>query len=332
MDAFTHGLASYCVTRAAFPQASRATMMAAILAGSAANLDQLSATVSPSAYLDWYRTATHSVLGTLAIAVVFSIAAAFATRRKANPDRFVVIFFAALATCALHVAMDLTQNEGVQLLWPFRAERYSADWVAHFDLWILVILLAGVLLPQLLALVTEEIGAKSKGPRGRVGAILALALVFIYIGARFILHGSAVALMDARTYRRELPRRVGAFAESDSPLHWHGIVETERAFYDLDVDLTPGASFNPDSAVVSYKPEMSPALEAAQKTEAARHFLQAAKFPKATVEKTDTGYRVEVRDLADQRDARSAPRIIAIIETDATAKVINEDFAWDKRM
>jgi membrane-bound metal-dependent hydrolase YbcI (DUF457 family) len=332
MDAFTHGLASYCVTRAAFPRASRATMVAAILAGSVANLDQLSATVSPSACLDWYRTVTHSVLGTLGIVALFSLAAILATRRKANADRFVTISFAVLAACTLHVAMDLTQNEGVQLLWPFRAERYSADWVAHFDLWILVILLAGVLLPQLLALVTEEIGAKSKGPRGRVGAILALAVVFIYIGARFILHGSAVAMMDARTYRREQPRRAGAFAESDSPLHWHGIVETELAFYDLDVDLTPGASFNPDSAVVSYKPEMSAPLEAAQKTETARRFLEAAKFPKATVEKTDAGYRVRIRDLAEQRDARSGPRIIAIIETDATAKVINEDLAWDKKM
>lgn len=332
MDAFTHGLESYCVTRAAFPRASRATMVAAILAGSVANLDQLSATVSPSACLDWYFTATHSVLGTLGIVAVFSLAAILAARRKANPDRFVVIFFAVLAACTLHVAMDLTQNEGVQLLWPFRAERYSADWVARFDLWVLVILLAGVLLPQLLALVTEEIGAKSKGPRGRVGAILALAVVFIYIGARFILHGSAVAMMDARTYRRELPRRVGAFAESDSPFHWQGIVETERAFYDLDVDLTPGASFNPDSAVVSYKPEMSAPLEAAQKTDAARRFLEAAKFPKATVEKTNTGYRVQIRDLAEQRDARSGPRVIAIIETDANAKVLNEELAWDKRM
>lgn len=331
MDAFTHGLASYCVTRAAFPRASRATMVAAVLAGSAANLDQLSATAGPSAFLDWYRTATHSVLGALVIAIVFSLAAALGTRRKADPDRFVTIFFVLLAACTLHVAMDLTQNEGVQLLWPLRTERYSADWVAHFDLWILVTLLAGVLLPQLLALVTEEIGAKSKGPRGRVGATLALAVVFVYVGARFIFHGHAVALMDARTYRRELPRRVGAFAESDSPLHWHGIVETERAFYDLDVDLTPGALFNPDSAVASYKPEISPALESAQKTGAARRFLQAAKFPKATVERTDTGgYRVQIRDLAQQRDARAAPRIIAIIETDATAKVINEDLAWDK--
>jgi membrane-bound metal-dependent hydrolase YbcI (DUF457 family) len=332
MDAFTHGLASYCVTRAAFPRASRATMMAAILAGSAANLDQLSAIVSPSAFLDWYRTVTHSIVGTLVIAIIFSMATALIKRRKPNADGLRTIFLAVLAACALHVAMDLTQNEGVQLLWPFRAERYSIHCVAHFDLWILLILLAGVLLPQLLALVTEEIGAKSKAPRGRVGAILALATISIYIGARYILHGNAVAMMDARTYRRELPRRVGAFAESDSLLHWRGIAETERAFYDLDVDLMSGSTFNPDSSVVFYKPEMTPALEAAQKTEAARRFLQAAKFPKAAVEKTGTGYRVEIRDLAEQGDTRSGAHVIAIVETDPNAKVVSEEVAWDKRM
>src|SRR5260370_4220240 len=87
MDAFTHGLASYCVTRAAFPRAARATMLAAILAGSVANIDQFSGTVGPSAYLAWHRTVTHSMLGTLVIAIIFSVAAAFATRRQPNADR-----------------------------------------------------------------------------------------------------------------------------------------------------------------------------------------------------------------------------------------------------
>jgi membrane-bound metal-dependent hydrolase YbcI (DUF457 family) len=330
MDAFTHGLASYSVVRAAFPRASRVTLLATILAGSTANLDELSAAVSASAFLAWYRTAMHSVVGTVGIAIIFSAAAAFVSRRKSNADSVRTIFLAVLAACALHVAMDLTQNESVQLFWPFRAQRYSADWVAHFDLWILTILLAGALLPQLLALVTEEIGAKSKAPRGRIGAILALAVVFIYVGARFILHGNAVGMIEARTYRGELPRRAGAFAESDSPFHWHGIVETERAFYDLDLNLAPGASFSPDSAAVSYKPEMSPALAAAQASETARRFLLAAKFPKATVEKIDTGYRVRLRDLAQRRDAQSGPRVVAIVETDANAHVVAEEIAWDK--
>jgi membrane-bound metal-dependent hydrolase YbcI (DUF457 family) len=332
MDAFTHGLASYSVTRAAFPRAARATIVAAILAGSAANLDQLSANISPAAFLAWHRTITHSILGTLVIAIVFSMAAAFATRRKSNSDKLRTILLVVLAACALHVAMDLTQNEGVQLLWPFRAQRYSANWVAHFDLWILLILLAGTLLPQLLALVTEEIGAKSKAPRGRFGAIIALLAVFLYIGARFILHGNAVAMMEARTYRGELPRRVAAFAESDSPFHWHGIVETERALHDLDLNLASGSSFNPDAAVASYKPESSAPLDSARSTESVRRFLQAAKFPKASVEKTNTGYRVQIRDLAEARDARSGARVIAIVETDPNAKVLSDELVWDQRM
>jgi membrane-bound metal-dependent hydrolase YbcI (DUF457 family) len=332
MDALTHGLASYSITRAAFPRASRATMVAAMLAGSAANLDQLSGSVSPAAFLAWNRTIMHSIPGTLGIAIVFSLATALATRRKPNADGLRAILLVVLGACALHVAMDLTQNESVQLLWPFLAQRYSTDWVAHFDLWILLILLAGVLLPQLLALVTEEIGAKSKAPRGRIGAILALLAVCTYIGARSILHGNAVAMMDARTYRGEPPRRAGAFAESDSLLHWHGLVETERAFYDLDLNLGRGSSFNPDAAAVSYKPEPSAPLDAARRTESVRRFLEAAKFAKATVEKTNTGYRIQLRDVAEQREARSRPHVIAIVETDPSAKILSDELVWGQKM
>src|SRR6266436_4422970 len=255
-------------------------MIAAVLAGSAANLDYISSGVSPSAFLNWYRTATHSVLGALVITTVLALAVALATRGRPKPDSFRTVLLALLAACTLHVVMDVTQNESVQILWPFRAQRYSADWVAGFDLWILVILLAGTLLPQLLALIGEEIGAKSKAPRGRIGAIIALLVVFAYIGARAALHGNAVATMEARTYRGELPRRDAAFAESDSPFHWRGLVETERAFHTFDLSLASGPSFNPDAAVVYYKPESSAPLDAARATESVRRFLEGAKFPK----------------------------------------------------
>ena len=331
MDAFTHGLASYSVTRAAFPRASRWTGLAAILAGMTANLDQLSAYAGPSAFFDWYRTATHSVVGTLVIVAVFAVAVLLVSRQKPNADSFRTIFLALVSVCFLHVAMDLTQNESVQLLWPFRAQRYSADWVAHFDLWILLILLAGGLLPQLLALVTEEIGAKSKAPRGRVGAIVALLAVVIYIGGRAILHGNGIAMMEARTYRGELPRRVAAVAESDSPFHWRGIVETERAFHELDLNVARGSSFNPDAAAVYYKPESSAALDAARSTDSVRRLLAIAKFPKATVEKTNTGYRVQVRDLAERREAHAGPIVIAIVQTDPNGKVLSDALAWDQK-
>jgi len=332
MDVLTHGLASYCVTRAVFPKASRATLLAAVFAGVAADLDQLSAYAGPSAFLAWHRTATHSILGTLGIAAVFLVVVSLTVRHEPGADALHTVFFAVLTACSLHVAMDLTQNESVQLLWPFRAQRYSTDWVAHFDLWILLIFLAGALLPQLFALVTEEIGAKSKAPRGRAGAIVALLAVFVYIGGRFVLRGNTVATMEGRTYRGELTRRVAAFAESDSPFHWRGIVETERSLRDLDLNLAPGSSFNPDAAVVYYKPESSAPLDAARTTESVRRFLAAAKFPKATVEKIDAGYRIQLRDLAQQQEARSGPRVIAIVDTDPNAKVLSDELAWDQKM
>jgi len=41
---------------------------------------------------------------------------------------------------------------------------------------------------------------------------------------------------------------------------------------------------------------------------------------------------VQIRDLAEERDARSGPRIIAVVETDLNAKVVSEELAWDQRM
>lgn len=330
MDAFTHALASYSITRAVFPRASRTTLFGAILAGSAADLDGLSAYASPSAFLNWHRTATHSLAGILVI-VALAMALLLAAGRNRDAGPVHIGLLALLAACSLHVAMDLAQNERVQLLWPFRATRYSADWVAHFDLWILLILLAGLLLPQLLALVTEEIGAKLKGPRGRIGAVIALLAVSTYIGGRAVLHGNGVAMIEARTYRGELPRRAAAFAESDSPFHWRGMVETERAFHQLDWNLAPGAAFNPDAAVVYYKPESSAPLDAARTAESARRFLETARFPKASVEKTNTGYRVEIRDLAQQRESHSGPRVVAVVETDSNGKVVSDELTWSQK-
>jgi membrane-bound metal-dependent hydrolase YbcI (DUF457 family) len=326
MDPVTHVLASYALARAAFPRASRATLAGAALAGTAADLDQLSAYAGPSAFLASYRAVTHSVATAIVLAVILALAAVL---RKQNTDPIKTILPLFSMASLLHLAMDLCQNESVELLWPLRSQRVSLDYVAHLDLWILLMLLAGALLPLLLGLVTEEIGAKSKAPRGRLGAALALLAVCAYMGARFVLHGNAVALLDSRTYRGELPRKVAAFAESDTPFHWHGIVETERALRDIDIDLARNSSFSPDSSVVAYKPETSPVLEAARNTEAARRFLQATRFPKASIEKTDTGFRIELRDFSLRRGAHSEKQVIAAIETDANGKVISQEIDWD---
>ena len=330
MDPLTHGLASYVLKRAAFSRLPRAATIAVIIAGTIADIDLLSAYFGPSAFLTSYRTYCHSLLAALLLSLLITFP--FLLRRRGLTEQQtspLSVFFAALAAAVLHLLMDVSQSAGVEILWPFSTRRFALDWVAHTDLWILAILLAGILLPALSRLVTEEIGAKSKGPRGRVGASVAIAAVILYVVLRSVLHGNALAAMESRTYRGELPRKTAVFAESGSPFRWYGIVETERALHDVEVDVGPGASFDPDAAITSYKPEPSPALDAARDTAVARRFLQVARFPKATIEKTAAGFHVVLRAFPYSRDASSGWRVEALVETDPSGKVLSQELAWD---
>src|SRR5690349_16033666 len=159
MDPLTHALASYTLKRSAFPRAPRTTTIAMLLAGTLADLDFLRAYVSPSAYLTFYRTCFHSLLAALLISGLVSLP--FVLRKPAAPDKpnpLFPIFVAAFAACVLHLLLDLCQSTGVELFWPISSRRFALDWLPDLDLWILGILLAGILLPTLGRLVTDEIG------------------------------------------------------------------------------------------------------------------------------------------------------------------------------
>ena len=330
MDLLTHALASYSLKRVACPRLPRSATIAMIIAGTIADIDSLSRFAGPSAFLTFYRTYCHSLLAALFFSLLLTLPF-FVRKREPTGSQTspALIFLAALAASVLHLLMDVSQSAGVEFLWPLSARRFALDWVAQADLWILGILLAGILLPGLSRLVTEEIGAKSKGPRGKVGASLALAVMILYVVLRFVLHGNALAVMESRTYRGESPRKVAAFAESGSPFRWHGIVETERALHDVEMDVGPAASFDPASAITSYKPESSPALDAARDTTVARRFLQVARFPKATVEKTPDGFHVVLRAFPYFRDVASGLRVYAVIDTDPSGKVLAQKLAWN---
>src|SRR6266704_999066 len=241
MDLLTHALASYSLKRVACPRLPRSATIAMIIAGTIADIDSLSKFAGPSAFLTFYRTYCHSLLAALSFSLLLTLPFFVRKREPTESQTFpALIFLAALGASVLHLLMDVCQSAGVELLWPFSARRFALDWVAHTDLWILGILLAGILLPGLSRLVTEEIGAKSKGPRGKAGASLALAGMILYVVLRFVLHGNALAAMESRTYRGELPRKAAAFPASGSPFRWHGIVETARALHTLKLTSVPG--------------------------------------------------------------------------------------------
>jgi inner membrane protein len=239
-----------------------------------------------------------------------------------------MLLIAATLAAVLHVLMDVCTLAGVALLWPWRMTRFAWDWLPGVDPWILALLLAGILLPELFGLVGSEIGAKSKAPRGRNGAIAALALVLIYVGARATLHGNAVAQLDAHTYRGESPRRLAAFADPVSLATWHGVVETATQICTVDVPASEAARFDPEAAVCAHKPADSPSLAAAERTDAMKNFLQAARFPKASVGAMEDGTEVVVRDVRDSAEDDKRFAVAVRILLDRKGQVMSQEILW----
>jgi membrane-bound metal-dependent hydrolase YbcI (DUF457 family) len=331
MDVGTHALASLTLTRALLPRAPLAVWMLTVAAGTLADLDALSAIFGPSAYLDWHRAFMHSLLASAATSLILSVVYLL-IRGKHTPAKIsaAALLRVVLLSGFLHLAMDACQSAGIALFWPFRARRIAADWLAGVDPWIIAILLAALLLPELARLVSDEIGAKSKVPRGRASAILGLIVIIVYAGLRANFHASALAAIQARTYRGESPRRSSAYPESVSIFTWHAIVETDHALQELTVDATPGASFDPENGTTLFKPEPSPVLDSAQNAGAARKFLRIASFPKASIEKTPEGYAVQIRDLRYAVSGQTRHEVIAVIQTDSNGKVRQDEFEWGR--
>jgi membrane-bound metal-dependent hydrolase YbcI (DUF457 family) len=351
VDILTHGLASLAFVRGFFPRAGKLAMASAVLAGTIANLDGLSHYFGPSAFLRWHGTYTHSILAAVLVSAGVSMFVALVQLRSmpvraaelqgdATPTGahgrgdvaigLAPVLYVSLCAALLHIAMDACQSNGVALLWPFSSKRFAADWLPDVDPWTLTILIAGIALPELFHLVSSEIGAKSKKPRGQTGAILSLALVLVYGGVRATLHSNVITLMQSRTFHGETPRRASAFPEPLSPLTWHGVVETESALNEIDVETASASNFDPDTSLRLFKPEPSPALEAARNTVAARRFLAAAQIPKASVEKTEAGYLVVLRDLRYAAAGETPREIAARIELDLNNKVTSQELVWGR--
>lgn len=329
MDVGTHALASFALARISLPRAPSIAVVFVIVAGTIADLDALSAFSSLSVYLSWHRTYTHSLVVSTALSLGLGLLYALLIDKSGQTriSRFAV-FGTILLAGWLHLAMDACQFAGVQLFWPFSRQNIAADWLANLDPWILAIFVLAIAMPELLHLVSSEIGAKEKRPRGRTAAIIGLIAVILYVGARAVLHSEALAAMQSRTYRGESPRRAAALPESVFPFAWHGIVETESALHLLTMNLVPGASFDPESGVTLYKPEASPVLDEARNSQAARKFLSVARFPKATVEKTAVGSNVELRDLVYASVGESRHAIVVIVKIDANGKIAEDVLVW----
>jgi membrane-bound metal-dependent hydrolase YbcI (DUF457 family) len=329
VEPVTHALFSLGIARAGQRRLPRFGTAMLLASGLAPEFDFLSYFGGAGAYLRWHHAAMHSLVGgavtACAVAGTFCVVdRKLPSKTDANRRGAALTFGTAALVCALgvfgHVLLDLVSGVGVQLLWPFSGRWFGWPLSANLDLGTLVLLCAGLLLPLLFKLVNEEVGAQKKRS-GRAGAAITLALLTAYFGARAELRSRAIDMLLAREYRGEIPLQAGAFPESSTPLVWRGLAATDNTIEQAEVGSGLGVEFDTARTLTHFKPGESPALDAAERTEAARRFLVYAKFPLASVEHREAGYRVEIRDLRFPGGDTSADNMIVRVDLNSDARV-----------
>ena len=342
MEPVAHALTSLALARVGQRRLPRFGTAMLVVAGVAPDLDYASRLGGAGSFLRYDRTLSHSLLSSFVL--TSGLAAAFyflALHRQKQTSGFEdsgfpkLTFGMAFLVCSLgiaaHLLLDLVSGVGVQLLWPFRTRWFACDLLREFDIWILACLVVGLLFPMLIGLVSEEIGERKKRNNGQGSAVVTLALILIYVGARGALHSRAVELLESHDYHGRVTLAVGVFPESTSPLEWRGVVSTDNTIEEIGVPLGGGREFEPEHSATQYKPDDSPVLVAGEQTAAARRFLEYARFPLASVVRTGNGYQFEVRDARFATDDASPSNILVRVRIGEDMRILEQGFMFASR-
>lgn len=329
MDPVTHGLVAATLDRAGLRAISPSAMLILIVSGMAPDLDLLSYAGGAGAYFHFHYAVLHSILGGAALAVAIAVAFWLASRGAQHHRlRFARVLLLCLIGASVHVLLDCLGADGVQLFWPFQERWFSLDLLPHIDPWILAVLIACLLAPALVRLISEEIGERKKKRAVSKSAVAALILVALYIGERGLLHQGAMQTLMAHDYHGAAPLAAGAFPDSVSPLVWRGVAATENTIEQINVPLGSGSEFRSDSSATIYKPEDSLALDVAQRTSFAKQFLRYARFPLAELQTIPDGVLVTIRDVRFPADSDALENLRAVIELDGELHLRSEEIEF----
>ena len=318
------------------------------LAAEAPDLDVLSRFGGPAFGFAHHRGFTHSFLGVplMAAAVVGFVYLIWRLRgRKLKnpnlPPRWGLLYLYACLAGLSHILLDFTNNYGVRPFWPFYEKWYSWDIVFIWEPIMFGVLLLGLIVPSFFALIDREIGARPRGPRGRVAATIALICVVLLWGLRDFEHRRALNALAARTYQGADPLRVSAYPALTNPFHWFGVVETPDFFALAQVDSL-GPEVDPDDQLnILHKPEETPITLAAKKSYLGRVYLNWAQYPITETEPLsppEGGYIVHFQDLRFVQlpsllSRRGAPRraLSAGVELDKNLRVVGDVYGSDEK-
>lgn len=332
MDNLTHTLTAVALSQAGLNRKTRFSTLAMIVGANLPDADLVTRITETATYLKYHRGITHSFLG-VTILSAFLAGVIYYFGRQAPPKKSAPpldgrwLFGVSWIATASHVVLDFTNSYGVRPFLPFSGRWFAWDIHYIIDPLLLVLLGAGLGLPILFRLISEEVGATKPGFRR--GAVFALCSLVLLGGIRDLAHRRVLSLLDSHNYGRESPREIGAFPTPLNPFAWTGVVETDSAYHVLEASALD-EDVNPQTTRVFHKPEPSAALDAAMKTRTAAIFSDFARFPLARVEETEDGFRVTMRDLRFLALSSGHGRFVVDVELDRNLRVRSESFAFTR--
>lgn len=310
MEPVTHFLTGATLSRAGFNRKTALATLTMTLAAEAPDLDMLAYLKGSACGFIQHRGITHTLIGVpLLAAFVVGLVWLGDTlwqrwRRKAVPPpprRWGWLYLFACIAGLSHILLDFTNSYGVRPFYPFSRQWYAWDIVFIIEPLMLAVLFAALTLPWLFGLVSQEIGARQRGPRGRGAAIAALLFIVVLWGVRDFEHRRALAALNALEYHGEAAQRVAAFPYMVNPFRWAGVAETSNAYVVMEVDSLRPAVDPGDRAETYYKPEPNEAVKAARNTPLGRAYLEWARFPLVDAEYQDTPVPTSLVRFSDVR-------------------------------
>jgi inner membrane protein len=312
LEPLTHFLTGAVLSRTGFNRKTALATLTMTVGAEAADIDLLANIRGPIYGFAHHRGITHAFAGVplVALGVVAGVWIWHRFRQRFWPaklkpgypsvPRWGLLYLLAILAGLSHILLDFTNNYGVRPFEPFSYKWYAWDIVFIIEPLLYVALVGGLLLPAILRLVSEEVGARQKGPPGRTAAVLALVGMVAVWGVRDYEHRRAVTALQSRVYDGAEPRRAGAFPYPLNPFHWYGVVETQDRFVRVLVNSLSGEVDPEERAEVRYKMEETPVTLAAKESYLGRVYLDWARFPVLEVENREPpqpGYVVRFHDL-----------------------------------
>ncbi len=276
------------MARSGFNRKTALATVTMVLAAEAADIDVVWSFKSSIAGLQHHRGITHSFVGVPFVAVavlgfVYLLHRFRLFKRKSGADpklpvRWGYLYFCAVLAALSHLLLDYSTAYGIRLFEPFDFRWYSWDIVFIIEPLILIVLVAGLVLPAFFGLIGSEIGERRKGPRGRGAAIAAIVCMVLIWMVRDYQHRRAINAMDSFLYHGAQPTRVGAYPYMIDPFRWHGVVETPDFFETVSVNSRI-PQVKSEEGILYYKPSETNVLEAAKASYMGRVYLDWAAFP-----------------------------------------------------